>query len=201
MPVLEIDLPCKSAEIHLSLARSLLLLLVFPASVFTSSTVDHSRWHDGNHVLRQQADSAFTNDKEAGFELRFDDTSDGKLPFENQRKDMTGKFAKHDKYPRLEWKKFFFEKTMDKKLQHNRSKLKVTYCIELDGAFQRYYMYNFQIRFKFFKLQYWKLYMWHKPMWSDPVVLWSSLVFSVAGSGESLGLEYGFRVWSKGFKG
>lgn len=74
----DMHVPCKSAEIHVSSAWSLLLLLVLLASVFTSSTADHCRWHGGSHVLRQQADSAFTNDKElAGLEL--DDTSDGTL--------------------------------------------------------------------------------------------------------------------------
>ena len=74
--------PCKSAEIHVtSTAWPLLLFLVLLASVFTSSTADHCRWHGGSHVLRQQADSAFINDKElAGFE--FDEPPDGMLSLE-----------------------------------------------------------------------------------------------------------------------
>ena len=70
--------PCKSAEIQVSNAWFLWLFFVALASVFTSSTADHCRWVGGSHVLRQQADNAFTNDKDlAGFEVDFNDTSEG----------------------------------------------------------------------------------------------------------------------------
>lgn len=67
------NIPCRSAEIHASRVWFLVLTFVLLASVFTSSTTDHSLWCEGSHVLRQQADKTFTSDNDLG-------TPDKQLP-------------------------------------------------------------------------------------------------------------------------